>query len=53
MHDEIIGLNDYLDHRNIVEGDLRQAMDKANAELNLNVKLDIDVQFGDNYGDVH
>jgi hypothetical protein len=32
---------------------LRWAMKQTNEELNLNVTIDIDVQFGDNYGMIH
>jgi hypothetical protein len=32
---------------------LRWAMKKTNEELNLNVTIDIDVQFGDSYGQIH
>lgn len=32
---------------------LRHAIDKTNKELSLNVKLDIDVQFGNNYAEIH
>ncbi|QQV89741.1 DNA polymerase A [Cellulophaga phage Calle_1] len=30
-----------------------EAMDKVNELLNLNIKISVDVQFGDNYADVH
>lgn len=52
FHDEII--------KEVNEGSedkcknlLHKAMDETNAELNLNVKLDIDVQFGTNYSEIH
>jgi DNA polymerase I-like protein with 3'-5' exonuclease and polymerase domains len=32
---------------------LRWAMKKTNEELNLNVTIDIDISFGDNYGTIH
>lgn len=32
---------------------LRQAIDKTNDQLKLNVKLDIDVQFGKTYSEIH
>lgn len=39
--------------RDKAEGLLRGAIDETNKELKLNVKLDIDVQFGDNYAEIH
>ena len=30
-----------------------EAMDKVNELLKLNIKISVDVQFGDNYADVH
>ena len=32
---------------------LRWAIDKVNEKLKLNIKLDIDVQFGYRYADIH
>ena len=40
-------------HRQDMKDVLRWAIDKANKQLNLNRELDIDIQFGDNYGEVH
>jgi hypothetical protein len=36
-----------------VESKLREAIDEVNKELKLNRALDIDVQFGDSYADIH
>jgi len=52
FHDEIVfplvkGTQDY--HKKC----LYDAMDEANEELNLNVKLSISVDFGNNYAEVH
>ncbi len=32
---------------------LRHALEQVNAELNLNIKLDIDIQYGKNYAEIH
>lgn len=52
FHDETVNL--------VKEGDeekttqlLRQAIDKTNEELSLNRELDIDIQFGYNYSEIH
>lgn len=40
-------------HREKMTEILRQAIDDTNAFLSLNKQLDIDIKFGDNYGEVH
>lgn len=40
-------------HREEAEKLLRDAIDATNAELKLNRDLDIDVQFGKNYAEIH
>lgn len=40
-------------HREACEKLLRDAIKETNEELNLNRELDIDVQFGDNYAEIH
>jgi DNA polymerase I-like protein with 3'-5' exonuclease and polymerase domains len=52
FHDEVV-LEVKKGHREKAEALLRDAMKKTNEELNLNVTIDIDVQFGDNYGAIH
>ena len=52
FHDEIIQ-QIKIGHRKQCEKLLRDAMDKTNEELNLNVKLDIDINFGDSYASIH
>jgi len=52
MHDEVI-LEIKKGHREEAEKLLRDAMAKTNEELKLNRELDIDVQFGDTYADIH
>ena len=52
FHDEIIAcLNK--GEENKYEKILRQAIEKVNLVLKLNVVLDIDVQFGETYADIH
>lgn len=52
MHDEII-LTVKKGHREEVEKLLRDAIIKTNEQLKLNRELDIDVQFGDSYAEIH
>jgi DNA polymerase I-like protein with 3'-5' exonuclease and polymerase domains len=52
FHDEIIQCIK-LGNREACELLLRDAMDLTNMQLNLNIKLDIDVQFGNSYADIH
>lgn len=52
FHDEII-IEVPVGHRDIYEKILRDALDKTNKQLMLNRQLDIDVQFGDNYAQIH
>lgn len=52
MHDEVI-LCVKEGNRENAEELLRWAIDETNKELNLNVKLDVDVQFGNNYAEIH
>jgi DNA polymerase I-like protein with 3'-5' exonuclease and polymerase domains len=52
MHDEVI-LCIKKGNREKAEKLLREAIDETNKELNLNVKLNIDIQFGDNYSEIH
>lgn len=52
MHDEVI-LCIKKGNRDKAEELLRWAIDETNKELNLNVKLDVDVQFGNNYAEIH
>ncbi len=52
MHDEVI-LEIKLGHRKEAEKLLRDAIEATNKELNLNRDLDIDVQFGKNYAEIH
>jgi DNA polymerase I-like protein with 3'-5' exonuclease and polymerase domains len=52
MHDEI-GFYLPKGQEEKYEEGLRKAIDKTNDKLNLNVKLDIDVQFGRSYSDTH
>ena len=52
MHDEIILTIDK-GKRDSCKRLLRLAIDKTNEELQLNVKLDVDVQFGDSYAEIH
>lgn len=52
MHDEVI-LEVKKGHREGAEKLLRDAMDETNKELKLNRDLDIDVQFGDTYAEIH
>jgi len=40
-------------NREVMEGIIKGAIQKVNDELKLNRDLDCDVQFGENYGDVH
>lgn len=52
MHDEII-LTVKKGYREQVEKLLRDAIDDTNRQLKLNRDLDIDVQFGDSYAEIH
>lgn len=52
MHDEIITKTKKGQREN-VEGILRDAMVLTNKQLKLNRELGIDVQFGDNYAEIH
>ena len=52
MHDEVI-LEVKKGHREGAEKLLRDAIDETNKELKLNRDLDIDVQFGDTYAEIH
>lgn len=52
MHDEVI-LCIKKGYRERCEKLLKDAIDSANEELNLNRELGIDVQFGDNYAEIH
>ena len=52
MHDEII-LTVKVGHREAVEKFLRDAIKKTNEQLQLNRDLDVDVQFGDRYSEIH
>jgi hypothetical protein len=52
MHDEVI-LTLKEGHREGCEVLLRNAMIRVNKKLNLNRELDIDVQFGKNYAEIH
>ena len=52
FHDESINRvpkGEEVEHESV----LRWAIDKVNEKLKLNIKLDIDVQFGENYAQVH
>lgn len=52
FHDEVI-LTVKKGNEAKAEKLLRWAIDRVNEELNLNVKLDIDVQFGGTYAEIH
>ena len=52
MHDEII-CQVGKGRRERLEKHLRDAMERANMKLGLNIKLDIDIQFGEDYASVH
>ena len=52
MHDEIIGLVK-VGNRERVNAIISKAMDETNEELQLNVKLGCDVQYGQSYADIH
>jgi len=52
MHDEII-LEIVKGNRDKAEALLRWAIDETNKLLKLNVKLDVSIQFGDTYGQIH
>lgn len=52
FHDEVI-LELTKGNREAMSKILHAAMDKVNDELNLNRKLGCDVDFGDNYADIH
>jgi hypothetical protein len=52
MHDEVI-LTVKKGNRDRAERLLREAITKTNEQLNLNRELDVDVQFGDNYAQIH
>ena len=40
-------------HRQGCESLLRDAIERVNEKVQLNTKLDIDVQFGDDYSQIH
>lgn len=52
MHDEVI-LCIKKGYRDNCRGLLQWAIDKTNEELNLNRELEIDIQFGNSYADIH
>lgn len=52
MHDEIILCVKKGNREKSIKL-LQDAMDKTNRQLNLNRKLGVDVQFGDNYAEIH
>lgn len=52
MHDEVI-LTVKKGNREAAEKLLRDAIQRVNEKLNLNRDLDIDVQFGDSYAEIH
>jgi DNA polymerase I-like protein with 3'-5' exonuclease and polymerase domains len=52
FHDEVV-LEVKKGHREDAIKLLRDAIDRVNDKLQLNVKLDIDIKFGDCYADVH
>jgi len=52
FHDEVIGLLKE-ENKDRAEKALRVAIDATNKQLNLNRELDIDVQFGVNYSEIH
>jgi DNA polymerase I-like protein with 3'-5' exonuclease and polymerase domains len=52
MHDEI-GIEIKEGSRDKAEKLLRDAIDRVNEKLKLNVKLDISVQYGKSYADIH
>lgn len=52
MHDEVI-LTIKRGNRDTAEKLLRDAIDETNKQLKLNRDLDIDVQFGDSYAEIH
>lgn len=52
MHDEV-GIEIREGSRDKAEKLLRDAIDRTNEKLKLNVKLDVSVQFGKSYADIH
>lgn len=52
FHDEIV-LCARKEMREKIKGLLLWAIEETNKELNLNVRLDVDVQFGDSYANIH
>ncbi len=52
FHDEVI-VNLLKEGQEKVKLVLREAIDKTNEELQLNIKLDIDIKFGGNYAEIH
>jgi DNA polymerase I-like protein with 3'-5' exonuclease and polymerase domains len=52
FHDEIITLTSP-DDRESCKNDLEKAISMVNRKLKLNRELEIDVQFGDSYADIH
>jgi hypothetical protein len=52
FHDEIV-LQLKIGNRDKCEKLLKWAIKKTNEQLNLNVKLDVDFAFGDNYAEIH
>ena len=52
MHDEVV-LTVKKGNRDKVTGLLKNAIEKTNEQLKLNRELDVDVQFGDSYAEIH
>lgn len=52
FHDEII-LEIKKGHRDACEALLKEAIQEVDRKLNLNVRLDVDVQFGERYSEIH
>ena len=52
FHDEFIAPLDRKDEE-VVRSKLRKAIERTNDKLKLNVPLDIDIQFGDRYSEIH
>lgn len=54
FHDEIVTVVfDDADSRNFVEKILKDAIQRVNDKLKLNIKLDVDIKFGYNYAEIH
>jgi DNA polymerase I-like protein with 3'-5' exonuclease and polymerase domains len=52
MHDEVI-LTVKKGNREVAEKMLKEAIDLTNKQLKLNRDLDVDVQFGNSYAEIH